>query len=379
MIFFGFSSKKEVEEKERLAREAEKRAVLQKQQTDLSNLAKGSQVKFAVPYFDVFDPRFENIAVPVSVHGSLVYAVDNIQKFNSINKTQNINDGVFAQKLKGEVTKYVKGVITNAPSDNNIQVLQLERKILELSELVQRLVTPKIEQLFAINVRTLDIAEIMVDKESRGYRELKSVTNDFERENLAAQHNANLSNFNLQNSLNQDALKMQSSLSLDAMKRQQEMNLGGQEELQRMQLENQRETMRIQREEMQRAARLQTESNFLGAHQANLNADVSKTQSMFGQQRATAPQMPSMGGMPQMPGMPPQVQYMVGVNGQQAGPFNWNQLQQLVQQGMLTQQTYVWKQGMANWEFAGNVQELLPLFMGGAPQMPGMPPHMPGM
>lgn len=371
MSFFGFSSKKEVEEKERLAREAEKRAVLQKQQTDLSNLAKGSQVKFAVPYFDVFDPRFENIAVPVSVHGSLVYAVDDIQKFNSINKTQNINDGVFAQKLKGEVTKYVKGIITNAPSDNNIQVLQLERKILELSELVQRLVTPKIEQLFAINVRTLDITKIIVDKGSRGYRELKSVTNDFERENLTAQHNANLSNFNLQNSLNQDALKMQSSLSLDAMKRQQEMSLGGQEEMQRMQLENQRETMRIQREEMQRAARLQTESNFLGAHQANLNADVSRTQSMFGQQRAAVPQMPGM-GMPQMPGMPPMVQYMVGINGQPMGPFDWNQLQQLVQSGQLTQQSQVWKQSMPQWAMAGQVAELQPLFSNNG--MPGMPP-----
>ena len=70
---------------------------------------------------------------------------------------------------------------------------------------------------------------------------------------------------------------------------------------------------------------------------------------------------------------------MVGVNGQQAGPFDWNQLQQLVSQGQLTQQTYVWKQGMANWDFAGNVQELHPLFMNAAPpQMPGMPP-MPGM
>jgi hypothetical protein len=53
-------------------------------------------------------------------------------------------------------------------------------------------------------------------------------------------------------------------------------------------------------------------------------------------------------------------------------------LQQLVQQGQLTQQTYVWKQGMANWAFAGQVQELLPLFANSAPQMPGMPP-MPGM
>ena len=69
---------------------------------------------------------------------------------------------------------------------------------------------------------------------------------------------------------------------------------------------------------------------------------------------------------------------MVGVNGQQVGPCDWNQLQQLVQQGQLTQQTYVWKQGMANWAFAGQVQELQPLFMNAAPQMPGMPP-MPGM
>lgn len=358
MSFFGFSSKKEVEEKERLAREAEKRAVLQKQQTDLSNLAKGSQVKFAIPYFDVFDPRFENFAVPVSVHGSVVYGVDDIQKFNAINKTQNINDGVFAQKLKDQIVKYVKGVVTNAPSDNMIQVLQLERKILEISDLVQRLVTPQVESNFGINVRSIDISQIMVDKQSRGYRELKAVTADIERETL----------------------QTRSSLNLDAMKRQQEMNLGGQEELQRMQLENQRETMRIQREEMQRAARLQTESNFLGAHQANLNADVSKTQSIFGQAQPAAmpgmgmPGMPQMpGSMPQMPGMPPQVQYMVGVNGQPMGPYDWNQLQQLVQGGQLTQQSQVWKQGMPAWAMAGQVQELQPLFMGGAPQMSGMP------
>ena len=66
MSFFGFSSKKEVEEKERLAREAEKQRVLQGQQADLSNIAKGSQVKFRIPYFDVFDPRFEKLCCSCS-------------------------------------------------------------------------------------------------------------------------------------------------------------------------------------------------------------------------------------------------------------------------------------------------------------------------
>ena len=357
MSIFGFSSKKEVEEKERLAREAEKQRVLQGQQTDLSNIAKGSQVKFAVPYFDVFDPRYENFPVPVAVHGMLVYAVDDIARFNSINKTQNVNDGVFQQKLKGQITKYVKGVVTNAPADNQIPVLHLERKILEISALVQSYVSPKIESLFGVNVRSIDITEIVVDKTSRGYRELKAVTTD----------------------LDMDTLKTRSSLNLDAMKRQQEMNLGGQEEMQRMQLEHQRETMRIQREELQRASRLQTETNFLGAHQANLNASVLTAQAqtqgrMFAPQMPQTPPMPGMGGgVPPMPGTAPLVSYMVGVNGQQVGPCDWNQLQQMVQQGQLTHQTYVWKQGMPQWQMAGEIMELTPLFQGSVPQMPPMP------
>ena len=354
MGFFGFSSKKEVEERERLAREAEKQRVLQGQQTDLSNLAKGSQIKFAVQFFDVFDPRYDNFPVPVAVHGMLVYAVDDIARFNSINKTQNINDGVFQQKLKGQITKYVKAVVANAPADNQIPVLHLERKILDISVLVQNYASPKIESLFGVNVRSIDITEISVDKDSRGYRELKAVTTD----------------------LDTDTLKTRSSLNLDAMRRQQEMSLGGQEEIQRMQLEHQRETMRIQREELQRASRLQTETNFLGAHQADLNAGVQTAQAqgrMFAPQVPGVPSMPGIGGMPPIPGSVPQVSYMVGINGQQFGPCDWNQLQQLVQQGLLTHQTYVWKQGMPQWQMAGEVMELTPLFQGNAPQMPPMP------
>ena len=397
MGFFGFKSSKEVEEEKQRAAEQAKREVIQQNYTNLSNLSKGSQVNFAIPFFDVFDPRLQDYGVPVSVHGTIVYSIEDMDLFHSVNKNEAYSDETFQQKLRGTVTKFVKGVVTNAPTDAQIPVVQLERKILEISNLIQQYVKPQVEQLFGITIRQLDITRMNIDKESRGYRELKALTADLERERVMAQHNAQISNFNLQNDLNQDQLKMQSTLNLDAMKRQQEMQLGGQEQIQDMNLENQRETMRIQREEMQRASRLQTEQTFLGAHQANLSAGVLNNATdnginAFRQQAqmgaamgmGAAPQMPGMGGAPQMPGMQmkqatPQVSYMVGVNGQQAGPFDWNQLQQLVSQGQLTQQTYVWKQGMANWDFAGNVQELHPLFMNAAPpQMPGMPP-MPGM
>ena len=330
MAFFGLFSKKEVAEKEQQARQKGiqqgANAVLHSQQTSLQNLARGSQVEFAIPYFDVFDPRFENYAVPVSVHGMLVYAVEDIERFNNINKTEDINDGMFLQKLKGQVTKYIKEVVTNAPIDNHMQVLQLERNIVGISELAQCLVLPKIEQLFAVNIRSLDITNISIDKDSRGYHELKSVTTDFERENLVTKHRINL--------------------------RQQEMQISGQEQLQRMHLDNQRETMRIQREELQRAARLETETNFMAAHQANLNAEVAiKTGGrMFGCQSGCMQSMP-------------EAKYMVAVgNEQQIGPCNWQELLQLANEGLLTHDTYVWKQGMDDWKLAGEVQDFQQLF-----------------
>ena len=400
MGFFGFKSSKEVEEEKRQAAEEAARRVEQNNLTNLSNLSKGSQLNFAIPYFDVFDPRLQDYGVPVSVHGAVVYAIEDMDLFHSVNRNEGYSDETFKNKLRGQLTKFIKSVVSNAPSDAQIPVVQIERKIFEISELIQQRVTPQVEKLFGITIRSLDITGINVDKESRGYRELKALTADLEKERMMAQHNAQISNFNLNNDLQQDMLKKQSELNLDAMGRKQELDLGGQEELQRMNLENQRETMRIQREEMQRASRLQTEQTFMGAHQANLNAGVLnnatdnginafRQQTMGGMnnmgQMGGAPQMPGqkgMGGAPQMPGMGtavPQVQYFIGINGQQYGPCDWNKLQQLVQQGQLTQQSYVWKNGMAQWEFAGNVAELAPLFQGTAPQMPGMPPTMPWM
>lgn len=384
MGFFGFKSSREVEEEKRQAAEEAARRVEQNNLTNLSNLSKGSQLNFAIPYFDVFDPRLQDYGVPVAVHGAIVYAIEDMDLFHSVNRNEAYSDETFKNKLRGQLTKFIKSVVVNAPIDAQIPVVQIERKIMEISELVQQRVMPQVEKLFGITIRSLDITSINIDKESRGYRELKALTADLEKERMMAQHNAQISNFNLNNDLQQDMLRKQSSLNLDAMGRKQELDLGGQEELQRMNLENQRETMRIQREEMQRASRLQTEQTFMGAHQANLNAGVLNNAmdngiNAFRQQPMGG--MGQMSGAPQMPGKGsvPQVQYFIGINGQQYGPCDWNKLQQLVQQGQLTQQSYVWKNGMAQWEFAGNIAELAPLFQGTAPQMPGMPPQMPGM
>lgn len=385
MGLFGFKSKKEVEEEKKKAAAEAARRVEQNNLTNLTNLSAGSQVKIAIPYFDVFDPRLMDTGVPVSVHGNIVYAIEDLDTFHSVNKREAYSDETFQTKLRGTVTKYVKSVVSNAPTDANIPVVQIERKVLEISNLVENYIVPKIESIFGIKVRSFDITAINVDKDSRGYRELKAMTADLEKERVMAKHNSDMNTFNTQSDLN-----------IEALKRQHKMNLGGQEEMQKMNLEqqrinldHQRETMRIQREEMQRASRLQSEQTFLGAHQANLNSDLFNKATDNGinvfESKSTMgmPQMPGAGmGAPSMgaPTMPtdPNVQYMIGVNGQQAGPFNWHQLKNLVQQGQLTVQSYVWKQGMPQWALAGQVEELRPLFANAMPPMPGMTPQMPG-
>ena len=74
------------------------------------------------------------------------------------------------------------------------------------------------------------------------------------------------------------------------------------------------------------------------------------------------------------PPIPQQKAYHVAENGQQTGPFDLLQLQQMAIQGRFTQQSLVWTQGMASWAAADTVIELSQVF-GAVPPPP--PPVLP--
>ncbi len=100
---------------------------------------------------------------------------------------------------------------------------------------------------------------------------------------------------------------------------------------------------------------------------------ASTVQANTGSTNTFAPQTVIAVGGPGMPPPPPPIipqYYVLDANRQQTGPFQQPQLQQMVQIGQLTKQTYVWTQGMANWDFAGNVAELSVLFRMGTPPPP---------
>ena len=336
------------------------------------NLSGNIQVKFGIPYFDVFDPRFMDFAVPMSARGTITFNVTDYKGFIKLNRLINFELDDFNKQIKDAVTKYIKGIITNIPSDKGIPVLQMEKKLLEINDLIAAYLKPRMENDFGVNMKGFDLATIDVDKESQGYAELRKVTAEQTTKTTVAQTDVNIKNMSDMQGIN--ALNME-------------------------------ETLRIQREEAQRAQKLQTETNFIGAHALNQQTDVLKTGAESlgnmgnmdlgggggGMNPAGMMTGMMMGGAMgnQMAGMmnnmgqnmnqqqntpppPPTIAYSVSVNGQTAGPFNLQQLQQMVQNGQLTKNTHVWKQGMAGWEVAGNVQELANLF--GAVPPPPPPP-----
>ena len=343
------------------------------------NLSGNVQIRFGIPYFDVFDPRFSDFAVPMSVRGTLTFNITDYKGFIKLNRLINFELDDFKKQIKDAVTKYIKGVVTNIPADNGIPVLQMERKILEINDLIAKYLGTRLETDFGVNMKGLDIAHLEADKEAEGYAELRKVTAEQTTKTVEAQTDVNVKNL---------------------------------QDIQEINATNMEDTLRIQREEAQRAQKLQTESQNLSTHQLNQQTEVAKTAaesmgkmgsgggdgsgggggmmdpgSMMasmamggavgqGMAGAVGGMMGGMNQEKQTPPPPPSVQYNISVNRQQSGPFGWEQLKQMVDGGQLKKDTHVWKQGMAGWEFAGNVEELASLF-GAAPPPPPPPPAPP--
>lgn len=335
------------------------------------NLQSNNQIKFGIPYFDVADPRLPDYPVPVAVRGTLTFALEDYKNFVKLNRLVDFDLDAFKQQIKDTMVRKIKGIVTNIPSDLSMPVIQMERKIDEISEVLETKLKERFDE-FGVKMKHIDINAVEIDKDSDAYEEVKSLTGGLTAKTMQAQADLNIKN----------------------MQQMQEINA-----------KNMEETMRIQREETQRAQKLQTEQNFIGAHALNQQTSVLQTAASNLGQMGTIPTGGQGGGMNpagmmtgmmmggamggQMAGMMntmgqqiqsamqapppmPNVQYMIAVNGQQSGPFGMQQLQQLVQTGQLTPQTYVWKQGMVQWDFAGNVQELSSLFA------PACPPPVPG-
>lgn len=204
------------------------------------NLQSNNQIKFSIPYFDVSDPRLPDFPVPVAVRGSLTFALEDYKNFIKLNRLVNFDLTAFRSQIQEAMTRKIKSVITNVPTDLSMPAIQMERKIDQISDVLGDRLKERLEE-FGVKLKYIDISDIEIDKESVGYMELKNLTGGLTAQTLQAQTSLDIKNM---------------------------------QDVQAMNVENSAELLRIQREEAQRIQKLQTESNFLGTHALNQQASV---------------------------------------------------------------------------------------------------------
>ena len=342
------------------------------------NLARIIQVKFGVPFFDVYDPRFADFGVPVAVRGTVSFSIADYREFIKLHRLSNFNFDDFQRQIRDAVNRYVKDCVANAPASHNIPVIQIETKTSQINDAVEYDISERLKENFGVTVSGIDIGAIEIDKSSEGYRQLMSVTKELAGATAKAEAEARIKDI---------AAK------------------------QRIEAENYEETLRIQREEGQYAQHKQTQSANFAAFQVEKQAEVGVAgANALGQMGANgagnvnlggggdgfnmAAMMANMavggavgqniagamnnmmGGINQqtatgaVPPPIPTVAFHVAVNGQATGPFDISVLAQMATSGQLTADSLVWKSGMAQWAKAGTVDELKNLFS----TMPPIPP-----
>ena len=319
------------------------------------NLAKIVQVKFGVPFFDVYDPRFLDFAIPVAVRGTISFSISDYKEFVQLHRLSNFNLNDFQKQIRDVTNRYVKDVIANIPAQHNIPVIQIETKISQINDVIEYDLSQRLTESFGVNVSGIDVGAIEIDKSSDGFRELMKVTKDVISATIEAETAAKVKDI---------------------------------ADRQRIDVKNYDETLRIQREEGQYAVHKQTQSANMGAFQVEKQAevgtagaealgkmgsngagDINLGSGGFNMAALIANMavggavgkniaknmndvMSSMSQSTQTEITPPPVPtttYYVAVNGQAVGPFDLKVLSEMATSGQLTQDTLVWRNGLTEW------------------------------
>lgn len=326
------------------------------------NLAQIIQIKFAVPYFDVYDPRFLDFGVPTAVRGTISFKISDYKEFIKLHRLDTFSLNDFQNQVKDAVIKYVKTTVANAPDEQKIPVVQLERKIELINEIVESKVKQRFLDEFGVTVSSIDIAVIDIDKTSDGYQQLKAVTQD---------------------------------LTTATMQAQTEVNIKEMRDTQALGVYERAERIKANVEEDQYARHKETQSSHFTTYQleAAENVGVAGAQGlgMMGNggsgsggfnpaammagmaiggalgQNVAGTMNTMMNGINSQAGMtPPPVPsslYNVAVNGQATGPFDITTLSQMASSGSFSKDSLVWKKGMAEWVKADSIDELQALFV----------------
>ena len=121
------------------------------------NLAQIIQVRFGVPFFDVYDPRFSDFGVPVAVRGTVSFSIKDYREFIKLHRLTSFNLDEFQAQIRDAVTRYVKDTVANAPASHNIPLVQIETKTAQINDAIEYDLSERLKENFGVNISGVDV------------------------------------------------------------------------------------------------------------------------------------------------------------------------------------------------------------------------------
>ena len=304
-----------------------------------------------------------DFGVPTAVRGKVTFNIRDYKEFIKLHRLNSFDLDTFQVQVRDSVARYVKATVANAPAEKNIPVVQIERALSTINEMVENNVRERLERDFGVNVSAVDISTIEIDKTSDGYKQLMSVTKDVAAARVKAETEDYVERMRIQREEGQYAMHKQTqSANIGAfqVEKQTEVGIAGAEALGHMGENG--------------AGSVNLGGNGGGFNPAAMMAGMALGGAVGQNIAGTMNNM--MGGMNQVaqpgavPPPIPTIAYHVAINGQAAGPFDASTLAQMASAGQFNADSLVWKAGMAQWVKAGTVDELKSLLV----VMPPIPP-----
>lgn len=310
------------------------------------NLAETIQTKFAVQYFDVYeaDPELSEFCVPIAVRGSIDFKIGDVDHFIKLHRLDNFSVEELTAQIKDAVIENVKSTVANAPEQYGIPVVQIERKISEIKADVLARLREKINTDYGVELKDISIAALDIDKESKGYNDLISVTKDLTIENRKARNKIDIKDMVANQKLG--VFGKAANMFVDV-----------------------KENAYARRKQTQRQYSNEVEQELAG----RIGAAGAKIISALNSKNNSGNAQGSNGVVP--PPVPV-VSYHIVMYGKPAGPYDMDALKQMVDEGGLKPNSLVWTKGMDNWVEAGKVDALAGLFEkeNDIQDMPPIPP-----
>lgn len=319
------------------------------------NLARIIQVKFGVPFFDIYDPRFADFGVPVAVRGTVSFSITDYREFIKLHRLNNFQLEDFQQQIRDTVSRYVKDTVANAPAAHNIPVIQIETKTAQINDVVEYDLAERLKENFGVLVSGVDIGAIEIDKNSEGYRQLMAVTKNVAATKIEAETQDYVERLRIQREEGQYAMHKQTqtaNIGAFQVEKQADVGIAGAQALGQMGANGAGDVNLGGDRDGFNMAAMMASMAVGGAVGQNIAGAMNNMMGGINQQ--TTPSV--------VPPPIPTVAYHVAINGQAAGPFDMTSLTQMAANGQLTGDSLVWKNGMAHWEKAIAVDELKGLF-----------------